>query len=134
MNIKNKPDVKRERVGEDFREDISWPEGTPDDIILYMNSIKDKYKDVENLTVESYWSGYESCDYRVVGIKYETDEEMKSRIEHEEVILKEWEEDYVEWMETKGKQKAAQEQAKLEEQLRQYNLLKEKLEKAGKLT
>jgi hypothetical protein len=36
-------------------------------------------------------------------------------------------------METKCKEKAAKEQAKLDEQLRQYNLLKEKLEKAGKL-
>lgn len=58
---------------------------------------------------------------------------MRNRIEWEEQILKEWEEEYDEWMETKGKEKTAKEQAKLEEQLRQYNLLKEKLEKAGKL-
>lgn len=133
MNIKDKPVVNRERQGKEFTQDVAWPEGTPDEVIEYMNSLKVEFHFVEDLTIESDWSGYEDCFFQVKGTKFETDEEMNNRITWEEELLKEWEEEYIVWMETTGKKKAAREQAKLDEQLRQFNLLKEKLEKAGKL-
>lgn len=133
MNIKDKPVVNRERQCKEFTQDVPWPEGTPDEVIEYMNSLKVVFHFVEDLTIESCWSGYEDCSFQVKGTKFETDEEMKNRISWEEQLLKEWEEDYVTWMETIGKKRAEKEQAKLDEQLHQFNLLKEKLEKAGKL-
>lgn len=133
MNIKDKPVVNFERVRKPFEINIPWPEGSPDEIIQFMQRIKQTYAGCQDLIVESYWSGYEDCDYQIRGFKFETDNEMCNRIEHEEMILREWEEDYVEWMETKGKQKAEKEAARIAEQLRQFNLLKDKLEKAGAL-
>lgn len=133
MNIKDKPVVNRERVGKEFTQDISWPEGTPDEIIKQMQDLKYEFSYLTDFYVESYWTGYEDCFFQVKGTKFETDAEMANRISWEEELLKEWEEDYIIWMETTGKKKAEKEQAKLDEQLRQFNLLKEKLEKAGKL-
>lgn len=133
MNIKDKPVVNRERVGKEFTQDIAWPEGTPDEIIKQMQDLKVEFSYLTDFYVESYWTGYESCYFQVKGTKFETDVEMANRISWEEELLKEWEEDYVTWMETTGKKKAEKEQAELDEQLRQFNLLKEKLEKAGKL-
>lgn len=133
MHIKDKPVVNMERAGRQFSKDIPWPEGTPDEIIKYMEQLKLDFKDIEALIVEPYWSGYEDCYYQVRGIKYENDQEMEKRILSEKDKLKKWEERFIVWMETTGKKKAEKEQAKLDEQLRQFNLLKEKLEKAGKL-
>jgi hypothetical protein len=133
MNIKDKPVVNFERVRKPFEKDISWPEGSPDEIIKFMENLKCKYKDCEDLVVEYYWSGYEQCDYQIRGWELETDQEMQDRIEHEKIILREWEQDYVAWMEIKGKEKAEKEAARIAEQLRQFNLLKDKLEKAGAL-
>lgn len=133
MNIKDKPVVNRERVGKEFTQDISWPEGTPDEIIKQMQDLKVEFSYLTDFYIESYWTGYEDCYFQVKGTKFETDKEMADRISWEEELLREWEEDYVIWMETTGKKKAEKEQARLDEQLRQFNLLKEKLEKAGKL-
>jgi hypothetical protein len=133
MDIKSKPVVNRNRISNHFSKDIDWPEGSPDEIISYMKSLKDIYSDVVDLTVDSYWSGYEDCAYRVSGFKSETDKEYEIRVHNEEVALKRWEDKYQKWVEVKSKEKAVKEQAKLDEQLRQYNLLREKLEKAGKL-
>jgi hypothetical protein len=134
MDIKSKPVVNRNRISNHyFSKDIDWPEGSPDEIISYMKSLKDIYSDIVDLYVDSYYRGHEDNAYRVSGFKYETDKEYEIRVHNEEVALKCWEEKYIKWIETKGKEKAAKEQAKLDEQLRQYNLLKEKLEKAGKL-
>ena len=133
MNIKDKPVVNLEKGKIYFNKSINWPEGSPDEIIKYIEDIKNEYSDAFDVNIKSEWYGYEDCGYEITGYRMESDASYDKRIKKEKDLLDKWEAKYLAWMETKGKEKAAKEQAKLDEQLRQYNLLKEKLEKAGKL-
>lgn len=91
--MNNKPVVNYEKRKLIHSEDISWPEGTPDEVISHMLEIKEKFKHWNDVRISYRWTGYEDCDYFVTGWVLEPDEEYFERIEYEEEELLKWEED-----------------------------------------
>lgn len=129
MNIKDKPVVNKEKLMLDYEKEIDWPEGSPDEIIEYMNTLKESYKHLSGLTVESYWSGYEDCDYYLKGKIQESEEHYTERLEYEQDKLDQWELDYALHIERVNKEK----QEEIDKKLSDFNKLKDELQKEGVL-
>lgn len=117
--MNNKPVVNYEKRNLTYTEDISWPEGTPDQIISHMLEIKEKFKHWNGVRISYRWTGYEDCDYFVTGWVLESDEDYFERIKYEEEQLLEWEEEQAE--------------ARQSEQLKREREIKELEEKLKKL-
>lgn len=99
MNIKDKPKVNTERQYVEFYQEIDWPEGTPDEIIVYMMELKEDFKQVTDLKVEYRWMGYEDCEYYVQGSVLESDEQLTYRLRKEQEKVDKWEERYKKYVE-----------------------------------
>ena len=63
MNIKDKPTVNKEKIMRHFEQEIDWPEGSPDEIVEYMNTLKKTYNHITDLRVESQWTEGFWLDY-----------------------------------------------------------------------
>ena len=129
MNIKDKPVVNKEKLTLDYEKEIDWPEGSPDEIIEYMNTLKESYKHLSGLTVEAILSGYENCDYYLKGKIQESEEHYIERLEYEQDKLDQWELDYALHIERVNKEK----QEEIDKKLSEFNKLKDELQKEGVL-
>lgn len=69
MNIKDKPVVNYDRIRKEFREPASWVEGTLDEMIEQINTLKKNYPHVENLQIDYEWY-FDSYDCFIKGFIY----------------------------------------------------------------
>lgn len=129
MNIKDKPVVNKEKLTLDYEKEIDWPEGSPDEIIEYMNTLKESYKHLSDLTVERYWSGYGNWYFYLKGKIQESEEHYVERLEYEQDKLDQWEIDYALHIERVNKEK----QEEIDKKLSEFNKLKDELQKEGVL-
>lgn len=112
-----KPVVDESRKTFEVEEDIDWPQGSPDDIIKLMQDLKERYTRLGwgNLYVDYYWYDYECCDYRIRGVRHETDEEMQRRIDSERRLLSEWQKEFNKQKEAKCKARKEKRRTELKE-------------------
>lgn len=131
MNIKDKPTVNKEKIMRHFEQEIDWPEGSPDEIVEYMNTLKKTYNHITDLRVESQWAvyGYNSCAYCVVGYIEETDEQRSVRVRWEQVDLQRWEDKYSKHI----KDVREKEQQAVASKLLLFKQLQKELESSGVL-
>jgi len=129
--MSGKPIVNRERQMVSFEEEISWPEGSPDEIIQSMNAYKERYKDCKDLCIQWQQTGYEDYHYEIVGLRPETDIAMTIRIFEEEQSVLEWEKQQAHEKRQRLEQEAAKERKKKaqeEKERQEYERLKAKFE------
>lgn len=94
MNYKDRPVVNKEKIMIGFEQEIDYPEGSPDEIIEYMNALKESYNHISNLRVDSQWDGDQNTTFYVMGLVEETDEQQSERIKWEQRDLERWEDKY----------------------------------------
>ena len=70
-----------------------------------MNTLKESYKHLSDLRVESYWSGYEIVITYLKGKIQESEEHYIERLEYEQDKLDQWELDYALHIERVNKEK-----------------------------
>lgn len=111
FDINKPPVVNRAYQILTFTDDASWPEGDYAELVVYLRELKEKYSKFKTWNLGYRWSGYEDCFYEVEYTRYETDEELDSRIQNEEEDLLEWQHKYAEVvtksMEKEDKEKTA---------------------------
>lgn len=129
MDIKDKPTVNKEKIMRHFEQEIDWPEGSPDEIIGYMNALKETYNHITDLNVEPEWTGYEDCGYYVKGVVEETDEQQYMRIKNEQYDLERWEDKYSKHI----KDVKEKEQQDVTSKLLLFKQLQKELESSGAL-
>jgi hypothetical protein len=108
-----------------FTDEVEWPSGDYEELAAYLKDLKDKYCKFKTWNLNPNWTGYEDCHYEVEYTRYETDEELDSRIQNEEEDLLEWQQKYAEVV-TKSMEKEDKEKT---ERLLQYEALKKEFEK-----
>ena len=108
-------EVNYDREYVHFNDTVEWPEGSFDEVIEYLQSLKVKYKDCVDVSIEAMWYGYEDCEYEVIGKRLETDVEYENRITREETLLNEY-------IEEQRKEEQRRQEKRVE---RKKNLLKQ---------
>lgn len=131
--MSKKPEMTLERLKTYKKEDYGWPVGTPDEIIQEMISLKEKYSHWNDLTIDYEWTGYEDCEYFITGYVLESEEDHKERLIEEWEALQLWEQEEAVRLEQQRIKQEEKKQAKIAEQLRQYELLQAALRKEGVL-
>lgn len=124
-----KPTVNKERQWVKFETEISWPEGSPDELIELANGFKKKYHDCKDVMIQWQQTGYEDFHYEIVGLRPETDAEMKNRIYCEEQAVVKWEKQKAHEERQRMEQEAAKERKRLaqeEKERKEYERLKAK--------
>ena len=130
--MSKKPEVNVERLKINQREELlDWLAGSPDDVIEQIQSIKEKYSHWNDLVIGYEWTGYEDCEYFVTGYTLESEENYKERLAEEWEALQLWEQEEAVRLEEQRIKQEAKKQAKIAEQLRQYEILQEALKKEG---
>lgn len=130
--MSKKPEVNVERLKIQQREELlDWLAGSPDDVIEQIRSIKEKYSHWNDLVIDYEWTGYEDCEYFVTGYILESEEDHKERLKEEWEALQLWEQEEVVRLEQQRIKQEEKKQAKIAEQLRQYEILQEALKKEG---
>lgn len=112
-----KPVVDENRKIIKVREEIDWPQGTPDDIIEKMQELKEHYTKLgwKNLYIDYTWYHHEHCEYEIEGVRQETEEEMQTRITEEKYSLNEWQKKVDKENEAKRKLEEEEREAELKE-------------------
>lgn len=129
MSKKPKLTLERQRIY--HRKEASWPEGTPDEIIVQMTAMKEEYSHWTELKLMYEWLGYEDCEYFVEGYTLESEEDYKIRIQDEGEELRIWEEKQAIKIEQQRIRLEEQHKALVADKLRQYEELQAALKKEG---
>lgn len=124
FDINKPPVVNRAYKVLYFTDEVEWPCGDYEELMKYVKDLKDKYCKFKSWNLNYHWTGYEDCHYEVEYTRYETEEELDSRIQNEEEDLLEWQQKYAEVV-TKSMEKEDKE--KTERRL-QYEALRKEFE------
>ncbi len=81
--MKKKAEQERKQVEVRLDVDTNRLYGDLEGAILYLREISQQYQEF-NISLSEHWTGYEDMDMSFVYSREETDEEMASRLEHEE--------------------------------------------------
>lgn len=130
--MSKKPEVNVERLKHCKREELlNWLSGKPDEVIEQVQGIKEKYSHWNDLVIDYEWTGYEDCEYFVTGYILESEEDHKERLAEELEALQLWEQEEAVRLEQQRIKQEEKKQAKIADQLRQYEILQEALKKEG---
>lgn len=99
--------------------DVGRPQGDATELQEFIDSLKERFKDVISWSLDVHWDSYD-CDFYVTYKAWETDEEMQKRIKIERQDLKSWETIY----NKRNAEKNAKAKQEKEERRKQFEALK----------